>query len=191
MTEPNDTFNYLAVLFSIILGLAVTEILQGLRRLMLRRRTTKLYWPALLWAITLLVILAQSWWAMFGLRAHLQWTFGMYGIVLLQCAVLYLVAGLSLAGLEDESAGDMKRAYFDNARAFFLLLTGVLAISLLKDVVIQGHLPGPANVAFHAIYALGALIAAVTRKPWVHEAYAPLAALAFAAYIVVLFDRLA
>ena len=98
---------------------------------------------------------------------------------------------MALAGLEDESAIDMKRAYFDNARAFFLLLAGVLAISLLKDIVINGHLPGPANVAFHVVYALGALIAAATRKPWVHEVYAPFAALAFTAYIIILFDRIA
>lgn len=191
MTEPNDTFNYLAVLFSIILGLAVTEILQGLRRLMLLRRSVKAYWPAVVWALILLVALAQSWWAMFGLRVHADWTFGMYGIVLLQCAVLYLVAGLTLGGLDEESAFDMKRAYFENARAFFLLLASALAISLLKDVVIGGHLPDPANVAFHGIFALGAVLAAATPKPWVHEIYAPFAALMFAVYVIVLFDRLA
>lgn len=191
MTEPNDPFNYLAVLFSIILGLAVTEILQGFRRLLLLRRSVVAYWPAVLWAITLLVVLAQTWWAMFGLREHAEWTFGMYGIVLLHCAVLYLVSGLSLAGLDGESAHDMRRAYFENARAFFLLLVGVAAVSLLKDVVISGRLPGTANVAFHGIFALGALLAATTRKPWVHEAYAPIAALTIAAYVVVLFDQLA
>jgi hypothetical protein len=191
MTEPNDTFNYLAVLFSVILGLAVTEILQGFRRLLLYRERVTVYWPALLWAITLLVSLAQTWWAMFGLREHVDWTFGMYGIVLLQCAVLYLVAGLSMAGLEGEFAFDMKRAYFENSRAFFLLMVTALVVSLLKDVVIAGHLPDATNVAFHGVFALGALISASTRKPWVHEVYAPLAALVFAAYVVVLFDRLA
>ena len=68
MTDANDIFNYLAVLFSIILGLAVTEILQGFRRMLLVRQRLVIYGPAILWAIILLVVCAQTWWALFGLH---------------------------------------------------------------------------------------------------------------------------
>ena len=79
MTDANDIFNYLAVLFSIILGLAVTEILQGFRRMLLVRQRLVIYGPAILWAIILLVVCAQTWWALFGLHNQGEWTFGMYG----------------------------------------------------------------------------------------------------------------
>ena len=61
MSASGETFDYLAVFFSIILGLAVTEILQGLRRLLIKRERVVLLLPALLWAGVLLAMLAQVW----------------------------------------------------------------------------------------------------------------------------------
>jgi hypothetical protein len=43
-----DSFSYLSVLLSIIIGLAVTQVLQGLRVLMLSRETARLYTPSLI-----------------------------------------------------------------------------------------------------------------------------------------------
>ncbi|HPG92969.1 MAG TPA: hypothetical protein PLR28_00275, partial [Dokdonella sp.] len=190
MSDSNEIFNYLAVLFSIILGLAVTEVLQGFRRLLLLRRRVVVYWPSILWAFNLLVICAQTWWTMFGLRDETGWTFGMYAIVLVQTALLYLVAGLSLSGMDEESGYDMRRAYFDNARPFFLLLVGLVAASLIKDVIINGHLPDATNLVFHAVFALCATIAAATRNETYHKINAPAVALALGAYVVMLFDHI-
>ena len=61
MSASSEAFDYLAVFFSIILGLAVTEILQGLRRLLIKRERVVLLLPALLWAGVLLAMLAQVW----------------------------------------------------------------------------------------------------------------------------------
>lgn len=190
MTDSNDIFNYLAVLFSIILGLAVTEILQGFRRILLLRRRIIAYWPAILWGFILLVVCAQSWWALFGLHKEREWTFGMYGIVLTQTALLYLVAGLSLAGADEESAFDMRRAYFENARPFFVLLVAMIGASLVKDLIFSGHLPDPANMVFHGFFALAGLIAAVTRNDRFHKINAPLVALLIGVYVIMLFNRI-
>lgn len=79
-----DAFSYLSVLISIILGLAVTQVLQGFRGLMLARSRVRTYWPALVWAVLVLVICVQVWWAMFGLsqRTAARWTFLDFGLVL-------------------------------------------------------------------------------------------------------------
>jgi hypothetical protein len=45
-----NSFDYLSVLLSIILGLAITQVLQGLRGLILTRAKVKLYIPTLIWA---------------------------------------------------------------------------------------------------------------------------------------------
>ena len=63
-----DSFSYLSVLLSIIIGLAVTQVLQGLRVLMLSRETARLYAPSLIWTALLLLIATQMWWSAFGLR---------------------------------------------------------------------------------------------------------------------------
>ena len=190
MTDSNEIFNYLAVLFSIILGLAVTEILQGFRRILLFRSRLIAYWPAILWGFILLVVCAQSWWALFGLHDQTEWTFGMYAVVLLQTALLYMVAGLSLSGTGEETGFDMRSAYFANARPFFLLLVAMIGTSLIKDLVVSGHLSDPANLVFHGLFALCALIPAVTRNEIFHKINAPLVALSMGAYVIALFNRI-
>ena len=190
MTDSNDIFNYLAVLFSIILGLAVTEILQGFRRILLLRRRIIVYWPAILWGFIVLVVCAQSWWALFGLHNQGKWTFGMYGIVLIQTALLYMVAGLALSGTDEESAFDMRTAYFANARPLFLLLVAMIAASLAKDLIVSGHLPDPVNLVFHGLFALAGLAAAATRRHRYHALNATLVAILLSVYVSVLFNRI-
>ena len=58
-----DTFSYLSVLFSVILGLAVTEILQGFRRFIVARHQVTVYPPILVWMGVVLLVVVQDWWA--------------------------------------------------------------------------------------------------------------------------------
>jgi hypothetical protein len=44
-----DEFGYLSVLLSVILGLAVTQILKGFRGLILSRARIRVYWPVIVW----------------------------------------------------------------------------------------------------------------------------------------------
>lgn len=114
-----DQFSYLSVLLSIILGLAFTQVLTGVRGLLLARGRIRLYWPTLVWAVLLLVIFVQSWWAMFGLREHSEWTFAQFAMVLLQTIVLYLLAGLVLPDFGNAADVDLRRHYYDERVWFF------------------------------------------------------------------------
>src|SRR2546423_10077664 len=98
-----DEFSYLSVLLSVILGLAVTQILQGFRALLLSRARIQIYSPVIAWAILLLLVCFQSWWAMFGVRARHDWTFAQFAIVLLHTILTYMLAGLASSDLVGES----------------------------------------------------------------------------------------
>src|ERR1700688_3512088 len=91
-----DEFGYLAVILSIILGLSVTQLLQGLSQVINRRDRVRIYWPAIGWALLLLVIDVQAWWAMFGYRNRHAWTFLQFAVLLLETIILYLLAALAL-----------------------------------------------------------------------------------------------
>jgi len=45
-----ESFDYLSVLLSVIIGLAITQVLLGFRRLILTRMKVKLYLPTVIWA---------------------------------------------------------------------------------------------------------------------------------------------
>jgi hypothetical protein len=186
-----DAFSYLSVLLSIILGLAITQILQGFRDLMQARSRLRLYWPCLLWAIVLLVIGVQEWWAMFGLRNHSPWTFAGFSVVLAQTVVTYLIAALALPDVRGDEPIDLRAYYYANHRWFFLMLAAALAVSVLKDVVLSGQLPQPPlNFVAQVVFFALCLAAAFSTRERYHKLLAPLGAILFGGYIAALFERL-
>jgi hypothetical protein len=146
-----DEFGYLAVILSIILGLSVTQLLQGLSQVINRRDRVRIYWPAIGWALLLLVIDVQAWWAMFGYRNRHAWTFLQFAVLLLETIVLYLLAALALPTPFGEETVDLRANYFRHARWFFGSFVTVLLVSLMKNVVMTGSLQGPLDLGFHFI----------------------------------------
>ena len=186
-----DEFNYLSVLVSIILGLGITRLLTGLGQQIEYRGRGRTYWPSLLWAVVLLVIHVQTWWSMFGMRSHEGWTFLAFLVVLLQPVTLYLLAALVLPTTAPGEPVDLRAHYYWQTRWFFGLFVALLAVSLVKDLVLAGVLPAPANVAFHLVFMAMAAAAAVTERARYHEAVAALTPVLFGAYVVLLFSQLA
>ena len=148
------------------------------------------YAPSIVRAATLLLILAQTWWATFGLRTHLDWTFGMYAAVLLQMMLVYLVTALALPTPSEHAPIDMRTAYFAHARLFYGLLAAAAVASVVKDVVINGRLPEPANLAFHLLLFTVSVAQAVSRSDPFQKLATSLSLFAFTAYVVLLFDKL-
>ena len=185
-----DAFSYLSVLISIILGLAVTQVLQGFRGLMLARSRVRAYWPSMVWAVALLLIDVQVWWAMYDLRYYLHWNFLGFAVVLSQTIPLYLLAGLVFPDIGIEGRIDLRSHYFDHHRWFFVL--GILEIvtSLLKNLVLYRHLPAPLDTSYQILFIVTCAIAAWTRREWVHKFVAVVTVLGFTAYIGVLFAHL-
>ena len=185
-----DAFNYLAVLFSVILGLALTQILQGLRGLMLVRSRVRIYWPSLIWMALVFLIVIQDWWAMFTLRVVREWTFPMYAAVLVLVTLLYLVAGLASPDIEADGTVDMRASYFAHSRWFFGLFAAAVVASAVKDLIITGRVVIGENLGFHAVFLATSAIAASTKARWYHALLAPAMAAVFVTYIALLFARL-
>lgn len=184
-----DDFSYLSVLLSIIIGLAVTQVLQGLRVLMLSRERARLYAPSLIWALVLLLVATQMWWSAFGLRDHRDWSFGLYALILLQMGLIYLASGLVLPDLTPESI-DLEADYYRNRGWFFGLFAAAAVTSILKDVALDGRLPGPLNLAFHLILIAACVGGMATGNRRYHAWLAPIFLALFVGYIALLFARL-
>jgi len=185
-----DEFGYLAVILSIILGLSVTQLLQGLSQVINARDRVRFYWPAIGWALLLLVIDVQAWWSMFGYRGRHTWTFLQFAILLLETILLYLLAALALPNAFVEAVVDLRANYFRHARWFFGSFVGVLLVSLAKNVIMTGALQGPFDLGFHLFWIIGATIAAVTRSDFFHKAFVCVAGVSFIVYIGALFAEL-
>lgn len=185
-----DEFGYLAVILSIILGLSVTQLLQGLSQVINARDRVRIYGPAIGWALLLLIIDVQAWWAMFQYRSRHAWTFLQFAILLLETIFLYLLAALALPMTFVGEIIDLRANYFRHARWFFGSFIAVLLVSLSKDLIFVHSLPGRFNLGFHLFWIVGACIAAVTRSDLFHKAYVWISAASFIVYIAALFFEL-
>lgn len=186
-----DAFNYLSVLISLILGLAITQVLKGFRGLMQARTRLQTYWPAVVWAILIMVISVQSWWSMFGLRHHTEWTFIEFSVVLAQTIVIYLLAALVLPDFFGDVAVNLREHYYGHRRWFFSLLVVLIATSLGKSLILDGTLPQPLDLGFHVAFAAAGISAAMIGNSRYQEFLAAISTLAICAYIALLFTHLA
>jgi hypothetical protein len=185
-----DEFSYLSVLLSVILGLAVTQILKGFRGLLLSRARVRLYWPVIGWAVLVLLVCFQNWWSMFGMRSRHGWTFLQFSTVLLQTIIIYMVAGLVFPDLFGEEVVDLKENFYAHRGWFFSLAVAMIVVSVCKNVVLDGTLPDPTNLTFHAIFGVTLLLGAFTRRELYHKTLVVFGIAGFVLYIVLLFARL-
>lgn len=185
-----DEFGYLSVIISVILGLSVTQLLQGISQVINARDRVRIYWPSIGWALFLLLVDVQAWWAMFGYRNRHTWTFVQFTVVLLEAIMLYLLAALALPSIANEGEIDLRTNYFRHAGWFFGSLVVLLLDSLLKSVVVSGGLPGKTDLGFHLFWITTAFIAAFTRNELYHKAFICLSFGLFVAYIALLFSSL-
>jgi hypothetical protein len=183
-------FDYLCVPLSIIIGLAMTQILKGFRGILLSRARVKLYWPSLVWALLLLAVCSQTWWAQYEMRKIPSWTFPGFSIVELQTVILYMLAAVVFPDFFDERGTDLRTHYFTHARWFFSLFVALIVTSLLKDPVLGGHIGDPVNVAFHFFFIALSLVTIVFRREWVHKTMSIVAVAVFAVYTMTLFANL-
>ena len=185
-----DAFSYLSVLLSVILGFAIQQVLQGYRALALNRRRVRLYWPSLAWSGIILAMIAQHWWASFSLADRAEWSFGVFAAILIQTALMYMMAALVLPDVPADQPVDLREHYFREQRVFFAVGAGTVGWSALREVALEGRLPEPVNLAFHLVFIAMALTAMVSRSEALHKLFAAASAVIFTIYIGLLFAQL-
>src|SRR5438270_1080623 len=186
-----DAFSYLSVLLSIILGLAIAQVLQGYRAILLARGRVRLSVPVLIWSGLLLLFASQAWWASFGLRDREHCDFLSFAMILLQMILLYMLTALIFPDLAPSGTVDLVEHFDKHRRAFFGFLIAMLISSVCKDVVFDHRLPSTTNLAFHIVGSASSVIGILTKDARVQLALALVAFAGFLGYIAVLFAQLA
>ena len=185
-----DAFGYLSVLLSIILGLAIAQVLQGYRALLLARGPIHVDAAPLIWSGLILLFAAQAWWASFGLNARQDWDFLDFLVILVQMGLLYMLSALVLPDVPAEQPVDLVRHFQRHRKSFFAFLIAMLASSILKEAVLEHRLTSPVNLAFHLVLAATGVAGIVFAGKKIQLALALFAVAGFLAYVALLFARL-
>jgi hypothetical protein len=185
----SDAFAYLSVLLSIVLGLAMAEVLQGYGTLLRSRATVKFYAPPLIWSVMMLILATHFWWASFGLAGRENWSFAAFSAVLLQTVMMFMGSALVLPRGRVTEPIDLRAHYYQERRPFFtfgllFLVFGFLKLWLLADPF---HW---LTMGFFAFFTVMTLIGLISTRPKVHEILAPVMATGIVIFIGMMFARL-
>ena len=89
-----DPFEYLVVLTSIVLGLAVTRVIAGIGNIIQTRQRKRSYWVHIIWMVNLFLTITIVWWVAYRWRTQTHWTFFLFLWLLLMPTLLYLTSAL-------------------------------------------------------------------------------------------------
>jgi len=122
-------FEYIMVMVSIILALALAQLLRAVAELLTSARR---YWVHMVWVISLVLIVVQFWWAYWDFNAVETWTFDTYLAVLLAPTFIFLQANL-LAPTNRGPNWDWK-AHFNSVSVWFF---GIFVLMTLTGIVVS------------------------------------------------------
>jgi hypothetical protein len=168
-------FEYVMVVASIVVGLGMTHLLQGLAEIVQHPRRTKVYWVHLLWVGWAFLQMVFWWWWEFRFETVETWTFPLYLFILVMAFLLYLMGALLFPKDLADHDGDF-RVYFHSRRAwFFGLFVAFFALDLI-DTLLKGT-EYFASLGFEYPIAMAVIIAGgiagiVTRNVRFHGAFA-------------------
>ena len=187
MMEP---FSYLSVLLSIVLGLALTQILQGYRSILLAKGRVRHSATVLIWSALLIAIVAQAWWASFSLRDRIHWDFLSFVIILAQMGLIYMGAAMIFPDVPEVGDVDLADHWDRHRAAFFAFLLAMLVTSILKSIALDDRLPRTSDLIFHIVLGAVAVVGIGVRNARVQLLLACTAAALLFAYVALLFARI-
>ena len=123
-------FDYVMMLAAIVIGLALTHLMQGVGRIVENPRGAKVWWVHLVWVAHTGLLSVFWWWFEFGLRRTPVWTFQLYAFVLGYAFLIYLICTI-LFPTELGEHPDFKTYFLSRRKWFF----GLLIASLVVDVI--------------------------------------------------------
>jgi hypothetical protein len=123
-------FDYVMTLAAVVIGLALTQLMQGVGQLVENPRASKIWWVHLVWVAHTLLLSVFWWWFEFELRRTRVWTFQLYAFVLGYAFLIYLICTILFP--RDLGADRDFRKYFLSRRRWFF---GLLIALLIVDVI--------------------------------------------------------
>lgn len=156
-------FEYIMVLTSILIGLGIAELLQGVVRMLRTDFREGFYLPQTLWGVFLFFYLIAVWWSRWDLRENFDWTI----LQLLMSLAGPILAYVS-AGLLFPRSRPAREYYFRQRKSLFTVIPLIALIGLLHEVIIEST----PIISFTTIMAtmlfVFTLLPRFSEKDWVH-----------------------
>lgn len=132
---PDQVYLHIRVVLAIVLGLAITKLLNGIALLIERRnRWSMIHVCWVLWA---LVSVVTFWWWEFRLSALPSWSFSSYIFVISYCSLYFVLSALIFPDDASLNGGGYDD-YLIERRFWFFGLIAVITLMDLVDTSLKG-----------------------------------------------------
>ncbi len=126
-------FEYVMVLTSILIGLGIAELLNGVVRILRSDFKQSIFVPQIAWAIYLFIYILVIWWSRWDLRDSIEWNFIQLLLSLTSPILIFVLAGLIFP---HQQSG--KEYFYNRRKPFYTLLWISTVVSLFHEIFIEG-----------------------------------------------------
>ena len=123
-----SSFEYLGILVSVVLGLAITRLTAGASQ-SIKRDDVRIFWVQLAWTFGIWLYVLAIWWGMVSWDFLGEWPFPLFLFIMLYATLLYLLAD-ALYPHRMPPGTDLEEHFYSHRRWFF----GLLALGAVLDL---------------------------------------------------------
>lgn len=154
-------FEFILVMVSLVLAIALTQLLEGVTRVARQRSRFELSWATSLWAAFLFFITFNHWWSLWGMR-EANWTFPAFFYVLLPPTLLFVAVAL-LKPTEGREKVSLTEE-FERVRVPFLSVMLLFVVLVTWDGYLLGTESAWNNLRLVQFVLLGLIVLALFSK---------------------------
>ena len=167
-------FDFVCAFYSVLLGVAVAQLMTSVGRLIEVRDQVRTYWVHSLWVVVILLVDVNSWLSMWGLRRAQSWKVSSFLLLVGLVASIYIITVVLFPRIP-ESGGqiDLDAHYYKNRRIFFVANAAGWTLALLCNLTFRpiGNWLSPALI-IPGLVVLLSILAAITGNRGYHASFA-------------------
>jgi hypothetical protein len=165
-----DSFRWIAVVLSMILGLGVTRLLSSTVEVFRSRHHAKMDWVPFVWAGCVFIWQLQFWWAIIELPGLVKaWSVGSFLVLVSLTLLLFVSAGLVLPPSMLEKNDSLKGSFERDGRWALLSLSAYFPVALFADWMFWNVSPVSPYGGFLGILTILPLVCVWSRSRRVRE----------------------
>jgi hypothetical protein len=188
--QSPGAYEHLLVVMSIVVGLAVTQVLKGAAQLYRTRARVRTYWLHWAWTILLVVFSLLLWWTYWSYRTITDWTFLRFVLYLSPVVVFYLLTSIAFPD-PNEGVVDLREFYYANRVGFFGTFAAYGVMAGVTAMIVRKMPITDASNLFRLGMVVLMLIGMRSTNARVHAALFVTASLLMLAFITLYQFRLA
>jgi len=157
---------YVFVAISVILGLAITRLLNSVAGLIRAHKRVTFHWATALWGACVMLFILQLWWVGWELRTVSEWTIIDFFVLVIGSIFVYGAAELALPTEDYDASDDSELVFLAHSRSFgrlsALSMLGYFCVGPHVNLTLFGNPPLP-SILFPIIG--GSLMLLIALKP--------------------------